>query len=82
MEIKKQIEKMFVEKQQTTAVVLPQPPKVVNRTGNAAFVCNWEGCGATIKHRRNLVRHWQLHQKAKYYCYICGFQVKIKQKII
>lgn len=36
------------------------------------FVCNFEGCGATIKHRRNLVRHWQLHQKAKYFCARCG----------
>lgn len=51
MEIKKQIELMFKEKQQTATVVLPSPPKI-NRTGANYFVCNFDGCGATIKHRR------------------------------
>lgn len=78
MEIKKQIELMFKEKQ--TTVVLPTPQKV-NRTGANYFVCRFEGCGATIKHRRNLVRHWQLHQKAKYYCFKCGYQSMNREQI-
>ena len=79
MEIKKQIEMMFKEKEQT-AVVMPLPPKV-NRTGANYFVCRFEGCGATIKHRRNLVRHWCLHQKAKYYCFTCGYQSMNREQI-
>lgn len=79
MEIKKQIEMMFKEKEQT-AVVMPSPPKV-NRAGANYFICRFEGCGATIKHRRNLVRHWCLHQKAKYYCFTCGYQSINREQI-
>lgn len=71
MEFRKQIEMMFREKQ--------SPAGMVGASGSGRsrlpanhFVCNFEGCGATIKHRRNLVRHWQLHQKAKYFCARCG----------
>lgn len=79
MEIKKQIEMMFKEKEQT-AVVMPSPPKV-SRAGANYFICRFEGCGATIKHRRNLVRHWCLHQKAKYYCFTCGYQSINREQI-
>jgi hypothetical protein len=73
MEFRKQIEMMFREKQS------PAPGGMGGASGSGRsrlpvnhFVCNFEGCGATIKHRRNLVRHWQLHQKAKYFCARCG----------
>ena len=77
MEFRKQIEMMFREKQSTA----PSAAQGMGGAGSSGgrsrlpvnhFVCNFEGCGATIKHRRNLVRHWQLHQKAKYFCARCG----------